>query len=226
MMRILLTVLLSLLLLSVANAQTKYQYGISTAISLAKINPSGNTATKNRYGQQACINVVWESGKKRSYRAGLGYSYLRAENFLHRAFVSDNITTRYEHHDILIPLQLQYGFSSKPNRLYLAAGILTSINIKRKVTEITDFPYSTAILERDITKEQHYTRLDGFITLGLGYEFKLKSGARFFVQPSFRSNTITQFVYLLEYLTDQRGYNDDNEPPTVRVIGIELGYYL
>lgn len=185
------------------NAQTGVRWGISYAPSFAKIDLS----TQKKYGQQILLQMEWNKRKRETYRLGLGHSFLQAENYDYYGY-----TDQYRHHDIILPFQLHYGLHSRPNRLYAVTGAMLSLNIKRNVF----------VGNRTL----HYKWVDGFITLGLGYEFKLKNRGRIYIQPQYHSNSVTQFVYFLDYLIGRGGIDGYKYPPKISVTGIELGYFL
>jgi hypothetical protein len=102
---------------------------------------------------------------------------------------------------------------------------MPSINIGRKVTESSLSPYDGYVFEREITKEQNYKWVDIPVSLGFGYEIKLKSYGRFYLQPVFRTNILTQLVFLPKELFGRRTPYPET-PTSVNTLGVELGYFL
>ena len=219
-------VLFTLLCFQQAAFAQKYQsFGISYAPTLARINDFSGKATGPRYGQQACLIFQWKTSSTFSYRIGLGYSYLQAAKSYNQLFTNDLITTWSRHHDIILPFLLQFSFSSRPNRLFLTGGVVPSINLGRKVTESSQSPYSTYVFERDITAAQNYQWVDVPVSLGIGYEIKPKNMGRFYLQPVFRSNLLTQLVFIPKALFGRRS-PEPEIPTSVNTFGVELGYFL
>ena len=84
-------------------------------------------------------------------------------------------------------------------------------------------PYGSPSTRWDTSDEQGYRTLDCFITLGLGYEYKIKGGGHLYIQPDFRTNFLTELVYIPKYLTHRQ---DEVYPPLISTVGIEVGYFL
>jgi hypothetical protein len=101
----------------------------------------------------------------------------------------------------------------------------SSINLDRKVTESSQSPYSTYVFEQNITAAQNYQWVDVPVSLGIGYEIKPKNMGRFYLQPVFRSNILTQLVFIPKALFGRRS-PEPEIPTSVNTFGVELGYFL
>ena len=205
-------------------AQAKFNFGISYSPTAAFIDDFSNKTHNHRYRQQACIQLKWKSGKHFSYVAGLGYSFIQAEYSSEFPSINETFITWFRHSDILLPLQLQYSFSSKPSRIFFTGGLIPSINVGRNVQETRTYSYSSSSSSLDATDEQGYRILDAFITLGMGYEYKTKGAGTFYIQPNFRTNFLTELLYVPKYLFSNKP--KEVYPPLVSTFGIELGYFL
>ncbi len=204
-------------------AQAKISYGLAYAPTFAQIDDLGNQSQKHRYGQQSILYAKWRSGKRFSYIAGLGYSFIQTEYSNIVPYTHEIFTTWFRHHDILLPFKLQYSFSTKPSRLIFVGGIIPSINVNRNVQVTSYYSYSTPSFARNVTNEQGYRWLDAFITLGIGYEYKIKQGGRIYIEPNFSTNFFTELLYIPKYLFYKQ---KDTYPPEVSTVGIEVGYFL
>jgi len=209
-------------------AQAFWKYGVSYTPTLVRIDDFGPTAKHHRSGQQALLNFQRSSGDHLSFQFGVGYSFIQAqyESQIDILWTSQTSITRYRHHDLIVPIQAQFYLSTRPNRPFFAAGFMPSINIGRKVTSLSYYSNPEAATLMDVSSRQNYKRLEVLYSLGLGYDFKLKDRSKLIIQPVFRSNLPTQLFYVFRYLLNSRGGSDNETPPAVNTIGLELGYFI
>lgn len=207
-------------------AQSRHHWGLSYAPTFAQFEHYGSKVKRDRYGQQACLQFYTSSEKRFSYRVGIGYSFTQATYEYKTPYLGDTQITRFKHQDLLLPVQVQYGFSSKPNRLYLSLGLMPTLNLGRDASETTILAYTTQSSTRDVTSIQGDKRLDLFLSLGPGYEYHFKKNGQCFIQPIFRSNMPVQLMYIVKYLFSSEKRYSPASPPIVNTFGIELGYYF
>jgi len=225
MMRTIWAICFSLWILNSLSAQSKVKVGLSYAPTVAGIGELSTRTKDHWYGQQALLYLYWNTEKRISYRVGLGYSFTQAEYLFSAPNLGENITTRFKHFDLILPFQAQYALTTHRNRPYLALGMTHSLNIGRRVSEIRNDLSSPISIRRDITKLQYYKYLDGLLSAGVGYEYQWKDGSILYVQPNYRSNYITQLIYLIKYFVDGH-YHSSMDPPDVHTFGIELGWFF
>jgi len=227
-MRTLIIFILLIFFRSGIPAQAVWKYGLSYSPTLTRIDDFTAPAKQNRYGQQALLNFQRNSGDHLSFQFGLGYSFIQAqyESEIDILWTSQTNITRYRHHDLIIPIQAQFYFSTKPNRPFFAVGLMPSINIGRKVTNLSYYADPATATVMDLSSQQNYKKLDVLCSLGLGYDFKWKDRGNLVIQPVFRSNLPTQLFYVFKYLLNSRGGSDNETPPAVNTIGLELGYLI
>lgn len=225
MMRTIWALWISLWILNGMSAQSKVKIGLAYAPTLAGIGELSTKTKDHWYGQQALLYLYWNTQKRISYRVGLGYSFTQAEYRFSAPNLGENITTRFKHFDLILPFQAQYALTAHRSRPYLALGMTHSLNIGRRVSEIRNDLSSPISIRRDITKFQYYKYLDGLISAGVGYEYQWKDGSILYVQPNYRTNYITQLIYLVKYFVDGHYYSS-MDPPDVHTFGIELGWFF
>lgn len=209
-------------------AQAGWKYGISYSPTLARIDDFTAPSKHNRYGQQALLNFQRISGDYLSFQFGLGYSFIQAqyESQTDILWTSQTNITRYRHHDLIIPIQTLFYFSKKPNRPFFTAGLMPSINIGRKVTNLSYYSDPETATVMDLSSQQNYKNLDVLCSIGFGYDLKWKDRSNLVIQPIFRSNLPSQLFYIFKYLVNSRGGSDHETPPMVNTIGLELGYLI
>lgn len=227
-MRTLIVFVLLMFFRSDIPAQAVWKYGISYIPTLARIDDFAAPSKHNRYGQQALLHFQRNSGDHLSFQFGLGYSFIQAqyESQIDILWTSQTNITRYRHHDLIIPVQAQFYVTTKPNRLFFAAGLMPSINIGRKVTSLSYYSDPETATVMDLSSLQNYKKLDVHCSFGIGYDFKWKDRSNLVIQPVFRSNIPSQLFYVFKYLVNSRGGSDHETPPLVNTIGLELGYFI
>ena len=206
-------------------AQSQRHFGGSYTPTIAQIEHFNYKTNNHWYGQQICLLFRWKSSKLFSSQIGLGYAETQSEYASHGDPYGDHLITRYQHKDLIIPFQLQYSFSEKNNRFFVAGGAMLGFNLDRKVTESWREAGIPLQALRDITAGADYKIMEFNISVGLGYEFNLKKGSILMIQPNFQSNVLTVLAYFpKEYLGPR--YGENGAPPAVNVLGIGLTYFL
>lgn len=177
-------------------------------------------------GYQAGMYVQYDSKIKLSYRAGLLWS--RTGDYEDRhlqfggPFYDEYHEIKYVHEDILLPMELMFNFSKKPNRFYLIGGLAPSVRVSRKVTD-TQWWEGGEVTVYDITPQQHYRDMDLFMTLGMGYAFRPGGKLGMYVQPAISSNLPGNALDMRE---NDLGWLEFQEPTVFTfslLVGVDLG---
>lgn len=225
MKRLIWTIFILVFYITTSNAQSNRRFGFSYTLSIAQIDYTSHKTNDHWYGQQACLHFQWKSGKVFSYQIGLGYAETQSEYASHGDPYGDHLLTRYRHRDLIIPFQMQYSFSEKANRFFVAGGAMLGFNLNRKVTELWRETGMPTVELRNITADKDYKFMEFNIAFGFGYEFYLKSGRLVVIQPNIQSNFLTVLAYFPKEYFGPR-YGENGAPPAVNVLGIRLAYYL
>ena len=178
-------------------------------------------------GYQAGLYGQYDSKARLSYRFGLMWShtadYDRGRLYLGE-FGNQLFEREYVHEDVMVPVEVIFGFSRKVNRFYMSGGLTPAFRTKRLVLETQWWdnypePEHNAM---DITAGQHYRGVDLFASFGLGYTFRIGERMGLFVQPTLRTNLPGNLINL--------GKNDFDLPefrnPTLYTLCLEVGVDL
>lgn len=187
------------------------------------------SGTQNtRAGYQAGVYGVFKPDRRLSYRLGVVWS--QATDFdrgrLYLGEFGDQLFEReYVHEDVMIPVEVVFGFSRKLNRFYLAGGLTPAFKTKRRVMETQWWESGTVNPDRtaiDITGQQRYRAIDLFASFGLGYSFRIGHRVGMFVQPTLRTNLPGNLIHMG---TDDFGLPSFKNP-TLYTLCIEAGVDL
>lgn len=179
-------------------------------------------------GYQAGVYGQYDAKSRLSYRFGLLWShtadYDRGRLYLGE-FGDQLFEREYVHEDVMIPVEVVFGFSGKANRFYLSGGLTPAFRAKRRVLETQWWDNGVVNPDRiatDITGQQHYRTVDLFASFGLGYMFRIGERVGLFVQPTLRTNLPGNLINI--------GKNDFDLPefrnPTLYTLCLEVGVDL